>query len=115
MAAFNRGDAEGVASYYTEAARFLPPNAETITGKQNIQAAWQHNMDIGVKKAHLEIVELIPMGETYACDVGKYTLKIEPEPGVTVEDVGKYVVIWKHDGESWKLDIDIFNTNLPAT
>jgi len=113
LEAFNRGDAAGVAAYYTEEARFLPPNAEKITGKQGIQAAWQHNMDIGVKEADLEIVELIPMGENYACDVGKYKLRIEPGPGVTVEDTGKYVVIWKHDGESWKMDIDIFNSDLP--
>ena len=53
------------------------------------------------------------MGEKVACEVGKYKLHIEPEPGVKVEDIGKYVVIWKHDGKSWKLDVDIFNTSLP--
>ena len=115
LKAFNSGDAAGVASHYTEGARFLPPNAEMKTGKQDIQAAWQHNMDIGVKEAQLEIVELFPMGAKDACEIGKYKLRIEPEPGVTVEDVGKYVVLWKHDGESWKLDVDIFNTSLPAT
>ena len=114
LAAFNRGDAAGVASYYTEGARFLPPNAGMITGRQGIQAAWQHTMDIGVKEAGLEILELVPMGDM-VCDIGKYRLRIEPEPGVTVEDLGKYVVIWKHDGESWKLDVDIFNTSLPAS
>ena len=72
-------------------------------------------MDIGVKEAHLEIVELEPMGEKSAYERGKYKLKIEPEPGVTVTDLGKYVVLWKHDGESWKIDVDIFNTSLPAT
>ena len=113
LAAFNRGDAAGVAAYYTEGARFLPPNAEMITGRQGIQAAWQHNMDIGVKEADLEILELVPMGDKAAYDIGKYRLRIEPGPGVTVEDFGKYVVIWKHDGKSWKLDVDIFNSNLP--
>jgi len=115
MDAFNRGDAAGVAAYYTEGARFLPSNVETITGRQGIQDAWQHMMDIGVKEAHLEIVELEPMGEKAAYEIGKYILKIEPEPGVTVTDKGKYVVLWKHDGESWKIDVDIFNTSLPAT
>ena len=75
---------------------------------------WQGMMDSGVKEAALEILELVPMGDKVAYDIGKYRLKIEPEPGVTVEDVGKYVVIWKHDGESWKLDVDMFNTSLPA-
>lgn len=113
LAALNSGDAAGVAAYYTERARFLPPNAETMTGREAIQAAWQFNMDNSVKSAELEIVELTPMGEKAACEVGKYKLHIEPEPGVKVEDIGKYVVIWKHDGESWKLDVDIFNTSLP--
>ena len=115
LAAFHRGDAAGVAAHYTEGARFLATNAEMITGRQGIQAAWQNMMDIGVKEAALEILELKPMGDKDAYDIGKYRLKIEPEPGVTVEDVGKYVVIWKHDGESWKIDVDMFNTSLPAT
>ncbi len=113
--AINRGDAAGVAAYYTEGARFLAPNAEMITGRQGIQAAWQHMRDIGLKEASLEILELKPLGDKAACEIGKYRMKIEPEPGVTVEDIGKYVVIWKHDGESWKLDVDIFNTSLPAS
>ena len=115
VAAFNRGDAAGVAAHYTEGARLLPSNTEMITGRQGIQAAWQGMMDSGVKEIGIEILELKPLGDKAACDIGKYRLKIEPEPGVTVEDVGKYVVIWKHDGESWKLDVDIFNTSLPAS
>jgi ketosteroid isomerase-like protein len=114
LAAFHRRDAAGVAAHYTEGARLLPPNAEMITGRQGIQAVWQGMMDSGVKEASLEILELEKLGDKVAYDIGKYHLKIEPEPGVKVEDVGKYVVIWKHDGESWKLDVDMFNTSLPA-
>jgi uncharacterized protein (TIGR02246 family) len=113
MEAFNRGDAAGVAALYTDEGRALPPNAETVVGRQAIQAMWQGAMDMGVKEAKLETVDLMPMGEKTACDIGKYTLKIQPKEGVTVTDTGKYVVIWKHDGESWKLDIDIWNTSLP--
>jgi ketosteroid isomerase-like protein len=115
MDAIKRSDAAGLAAYYTEGARLLPSNTEMITGKQNIQATWQGMMDSGVKELNLEIVELMPLGDKAAYEVGKYHMKIEPEPGVTVEDVGKYVVIWKHDGESWKIDVDIFNTSLPAS
>jgi ketosteroid isomerase-like protein len=114
LAAFHRRDAAGVAAIYTEGAKLLPSNAEMITGRQGIQAVWQSMMDSGVKEASLEILELEPMGDKAVSDIGKYHLKIEPEPGVTVEDEGKYVVIWKHDGESWKIDVDIFNTSLPA-
>jgi ketosteroid isomerase-like protein len=114
MDAIKKGDAVELAAMYTEGARILPSNTEMITGRQGIQAMWQNMMDSGLKELALEILELVPMGDKDAYEIGKYRMKIEPEPGVTVEDVGKYVVIWKHDGESWKLDVDMFNTNLPA-
>ena len=113
--AIKRGDAAGVAAYYTEGARVLFPRSEMITGRQAIQARWQRIMDRGVIENNIEIVELVPMGENAAYEIGKYTTKTTLESGVTVTDKGKYVVIWKHDGESWKLDVDIINTSLPAT
>lgn len=115
MDAIKRGDATEAASYFTEGARFLAPKAEMITGRQNVQARMQQYMDNGWKEVHLEILELMPLGDKAGYEIGKYVSKIEKEPGVIVEDVGKYVVIWKHDGESWKLDVDITNTSLPAT
>lgn len=27
--------------------------------------------------------------------------------------VGKYIVVWKDDGGTWKLHLDIWNTNTP--
>lgn len=41
-----------------------------------------------------------------------YTLKAD---GGAVADRGKFIVIWKNDGGSWKLHKDIFNTSQPAT
>ena len=35
--------------------------------------------------------------------------------GGVVADRGKYIVIWKNEGGSWKLHKDIFNTSQPAT
>jgi len=49
------------------------------------------------------------MGDT-VFEVGKYTLFGE---GDQVLDNGKYIVIWKKDGEQWKLHRDIFNSNMP--
>ena len=40
-----------------------------------------------------------------------YTLKVD---GGAVADLGKLIVIWKHEGGSWKVHRDIFNTNQPA-
>ena len=109
MDAIKKGDAAEVASYFTEGARVLSPNTEMITGRQAIQAMMQRSMDNGWKEVHLEIVELVPLGDKAGYEIGKYVSKTETEPGTVVEDTGNYVVIWKHDGESWKLDVDISN------
>lgn len=113
MAAFNRGDAAGVAALYTDQARLLPPNFEMMKGRQAIQAFWQGAMDMGCKEVVLETVEL-EGHKGLACEIGKYTLTLQP-PGVeTVTDRGKYLVVWKQEEGTWKLDIDIWNTSLHA-
>lgn len=115
MDAIKRGDAEKAASNFSEGARVLWPNSEMIIGRQAIQAGIQRGMDNGWKEVYLEIIELEPLGDKAVYEIGKLIVKIETEPGVVVENVGMYVCIWKHDGESWKLDVDITNSCLPAT
>lgn len=113
MNAFQRGDAAGVAACYTSDARLLPPNGPPLNGTAAIAAFWQGAMELGIKAAKLETVELETRGDL-AVEVGQYTLTIQPAPDTTVTDVGKYVVVWKNDGGRWKLHIDIWNTNAPA-
>ena len=73
MDAYNRGDATAVAAHYTEGGRVLPPNAETVTGRQAIQAMWQGAMDMGVKEVKLETVELMLMVKRLLVKLGSIT------------------------------------------
>jgi uncharacterized protein (TIGR02246 family) len=109
-AAFKRGDAAGVAAFYTEGAQLLPPNVDFMIGRQAIQAYWQGAIDAGIKEARIEIVEVEAHGDT-AIEVSKYTL--HGEGGVEL-DAGKFIVIWKREGGQWKLHRDIFNSSKPA-
>jgi len=110
MAAFGQGDAAGLAALYTEKGQVLPPNGDFVTGKEAIQGFWQALMDMGIKEAELEIVEVEGHGDT-AIEVSKYALKGE---GGQVLDKGKYIVIWKQEDGQWKLHRDIFNSSMPA-
>ncbi len=110
MAAFNGGDAAGVAALYTENGQILPPNSPFVTGTQAIQGFWQAVMDMGIKEAKLEIVETEGHGDT-ATEVSKFTLYGE---GGQVLDKGKYIIIWKQENGQWKLHRDIFNSSIPA-
>jgi len=109
MSAVANGDAAGVVAQYTDNAQFLPPNADLVTGKQEIQNAMQGFIDSGITGLKLESTEIKGMGDT-AFEVGKYTLFTEGDQAV---DNGKYIVIWKKVGEEWKLHRDIFNSNMP--
>ena len=110
MATFSKGDAAGMAALYTESGQILPPNSEIVTGKQALQGFWQALMDMGIKEAKLEIVEIEDHGDT-AIEVSKYTLRGEEGK---VLDKGKYIVIWKLEQGQWKLHRDIFNSSIPA-
>src|SRR5438874_1534326 len=73
MKAFADRDAAGMVALYTKNGQLLPPNSDFVTGAPAIQAFWQAIMDMGIKAAQLETVEVEGSGES-AYEVGKYTL-----------------------------------------
>ena len=112
-AAFNRGDAAGVAALYTENATLLPPNSEMIQGRQGVQDFWAGGIQMGLKDVTLTTVDVGGSGDT-AYSSGKYTLNIQPEGQEGMSDSGKYVVIWKlQDDGTWKYHVDIWNSSMP--
>ena len=108
--AFGRGDAAGLANLYTVGGQLLPPNSDAVAGRDAIRAFWQGAMDLGLKEAKLETIEVEGSGEA-AIEVGRYSLRIA---GGQIADAGKYVVVWKKEGGAWKLHRDIWNTSQPA-
>jgi uncharacterized protein (TIGR02246 family) len=110
MAAFERGDAAGLAALYTEDGQLLPPNLDFMIGRDAIQAFWQGAMDMGITSAKIDIVEVEGHGDT-AIEVSKYGLY---GAGGQQLDKGKFIVIWKQVGGRWKLYRDIFNSSMPA-
>ena len=110
---FNKGDAAAIANMYTVDARLLPPNSEMVEGRPNIQKFWQGAMTAGVKMVSLETLHVETQGNI-AVEIGRYTTTMPGAGGTTTTDKGKYVVVWKREGQSWKLAVDIFNTSIPT-
>lgn len=110
MATFKAGDAAGMATLYTEDGQVMPPNSDFVRGHETIQGFWQAIMDMGVKEAKLDIVEVEDLGDT-AIEVSTYTMQGE---GGQVLDEGKYIVVWRKEDGQWTLHRDIFNSSRPA-
>jgi uncharacterized protein (TIGR02246 family) len=112
--AVRAGDAAALAGLYTEDAKLLPPNSEMIQGREGVEAFWAGGIQMGIKDVVLTTVDIMGMGDM-VCEIGKATVTLQPEEGEAMEDIGKYVVIWKKTADgTWKLHVDIWNTNLPA-
>ncbi len=110
--AVRQGNAAAVGVLYAEDAILLPPGSEMIKGRLGIQGFWQGGLNMGIKDAVLTTVDVSDFGRT-AIEIGTYALKIQSEGQVSIEDHGKYVVVWKKgaDGD-WRLSVDIWNTSL---
>jgi len=113
---FGRGDAAGIAAFYTADARLMPPDMPTLQGAEAITAFWQGAMEMGIKAATLETIEVETSGGDLATEIGRFTLGMEVPGGgdERVEQTGKYIVLWKNDGGTWKLHADIWNADAPA-
>jgi uncharacterized protein (TIGR02246 family) len=113
-AAFERGDAAGVAALYTQDAMLFPPDSEIVKGRQAIGDFWQATHKSGVKSAKLTTLDVGTSGDV-AYEVGTVLLAIQPEGKPAATASAKYVVVWKRQADgSWQLHRDIWNNLPPA-
>jgi len=110
VAAFNKGDAAGVAQLYTDTATALPPGSPMAKGRAAIQAFWQGAIQAGVKNVALKALQVDQFGSA-AREIGQFSLDQPNQQKQLVHIEGKYVVLWRHVSGHWKIDTDIWNTN----
>jgi uncharacterized protein (TIGR02246 family) len=107
-AAFDKGDAAGVAALYATDAYVLPPGGEMVKGRAAIEAFWKAAMQ-QVSQPKLEALDVLPLGPRAAREIGAVTLETKGQPPQQL--VGKYVVVWRKLGGKWLLATDIWNMN----
>jgi len=104
--AANAKDFDALADLYGEDAMLMPPDHAAITGHDNIAAFWKNAMN-GVSKVELDYKDLHGMG-AYAFRTGM--VRMRNAKGAILA-VGKFVEVWHHGADGWKLYRDIFNMN----
>lgn len=106
-AAFAQQDSNRLVQLYTNDASLLPPGAGEQKGTQAIRDFWMGAMQMGVAQAKLTTTEAEEHGDT-ATEIGNFVLS--SSTGELI-DQGKYLVIWKRQGDRWLLHRDIWNSN----
>ncbi|TDI61904.1 MAG: DUF4440 domain-containing protein [Alphaproteobacteria bacterium] len=102
---YNAGDAAGLDTLYTADAILLPPGGQAVSGAEARVAFWQGVMASGLASIDLIEDEVFGMGDT-AIDRGQL---IGYDADGNEIAIGKYLVVWKNEGGTWKLHRDIWN------
>jgi len=109
MRAFEQG-ATTLANLYTSDAQLFPPNGAMVSGNTQIGPFWIAAFRAGIYKVSLETIET-EMAGNRIIETGNYTLMGTDGKSI---DTGKYLVVWKQEGNAWKLYRDIWNTSQSA-
>ena len=108
IAAFQTGDTAAIGQMYTEDAYLVSYGGEMVKGRAAIQAFWTKAAE-GISDFKLTTVDVKPLGNEAAREIGTFTLKTKGQPPQEV--AGKYVVVWQKVGGDWRLATDIWNTD----
>lgn len=108
-AAFMRGDAAAMANLYTSDGVIFPERIEWITGRDAIQRYFTPLPGRRVTH-HLLTPSRIVVDGKHAYDYGTYEIAGEHDGKTWGPFRGKYVVVWRREGNSWRMQLDIWNS-----
>jgi uncharacterized protein (TIGR02246 family) len=116
MKVFAAKDLDKSVAFCAEDGSVLAPNAPIATGREAIRKLFAGffalpGLSISWQPSKAEVAK---SGEL-AYTTGTYQMSYNGAAGKQVTDKGKYVTVWKKQGDgSWKVLADIFNSDLPA-
>jgi ketosteroid isomerase-like protein len=100
---------------YADDAVILPPNMKAARGRAGLSqmhAAMLSN--VSYPSVSLKSEDLIVAGD-YGIETGSFRMTVQPKVGKPMEDVGKFISVWKKQPDgSWKMIRDMFSSDLPA-
>jgi uncharacterized protein (TIGR02246 family) len=103
---FNNKDAAGVAALYAEDGVLVPPGP-MVTGKANIERAWQAVFDAGRTGIRYDIKQIQPEGSIVLV-VGQFIVKV-PEGGSLQDRPGNFVNVYQWDCSTLKFRVHSFS------
>lgn len=108
VAAFNSGDALGLALTYGPDAKILPPDEPIISGRAAIEEYWKA-FNPGSVRIEISEVETMKLGD-YWFREGVYA-GTYPDEGAP--RVGKFIELWVQVDSSWQIHRHMWSPNTP--
>jgi|ERR1700722_7961275 len=113
---FAAKDVQKSVAFCAEDGAVLSPNAPIAQGREAIGKSFAGFFTLPDLKIswHADKVEVAKSGEL-GYTSGSYQMIFSDPSGKTIPDKGKYVTVWKKQADgTWKVLLDIFNTDMPA-
>lgn len=108
VAAFNSGDAAGLALLYSPKAELLPPNAPVVSGHAAIEEFWK-TANPGTTRIKVSTVEISMFGD-FAFRQGTYETA---EEGLAENEFGKFIELWRKIDSAWFIYRQMWSSNAP--
>lgn len=102
-------DAGRAAALYTDDARLMPAGVPTCASADAIGAFFNGAFSNGIVSARFTTEE-VDGDDRQALEIGRYELFANRPNGDRVPaDEGRYLVVWRKVGASWRIHRDMFN------
>ena len=108
-AAYVRGDAAAMTELYTSDAVIFPERSAAITGRDAIRRYWSLPPGRRITR-HVITPAQITVDGRHAYDHGTFEIAGERDGKPWGPSRGKYVVVWRRVGGSWRIHLDIWNS-----
>lgn len=113
------GQAECIASFFSEEGIQLPSNVPALPGPEAIRRYWQQALGWGQWDVTFN-TQLIEPSVPLAIERGRYIIRFTAAPGAppnrpTTEDRGTYLIHWRNDSDGkWRIAAQAFISEVPA-
>ncbi len=112
-AALNASDVDGVLALYTENGVFMPTEAPTAVGHDQVRATYEHVFGMIKLNIAFSIDEIVQHGDfAFARTVSRGEVTVLAE-GVTLPEENRELFVLKKTGDDWKIARYMFNKMSP--
>ena len=108
IAAFEKGDAQGITDLFAKDAVLLPNHAPRLKGQQAIAAHWKAGLE-QLSTIKFTTTDVILLGSDTVARIGTWEVTTQDDTPMTFS--GKDLVLYRKEDGDWKIVADIWNTD----